>query len=108
MARPGEIRLEAAQLVVEKGDARVPSTAMPAWPLASSKRVTCGAGEGMPRTLAPSIPPGWIIRIQILWLFPLKAKAEKPNDVEVVLPIRTGLAFSGAYIDPPDQMPDGN
>ncbi len=27
------------------------------------------------------------------------------NDVEVVLPIRTGLVFSGAYVDLPDQAP---
>jgi hypothetical protein len=31
----------------------------------------------------------------------------KPNQVEITLPIRTGLAFSGAYIDLPDQMPAG-
>ena len=31
----------------------------------------------------------------------------KSNQVEVTLPIRTGLVFSGAYIDLPDQMPAG-
>jgi hypothetical protein len=29
------------------------------------------------------------------------------NEVEITLPIRTGLVFSGAYIDLPDQMPLG-
>jgi len=29
------------------------------------------------------------------------------NDVQITLPIRTGLVFSGAYLDLPDQVPTG-
>ena len=29
------------------------------------------------------------------------------NEIEITLPIRTGLVFSGAYLDLPDQMPPG-
>jgi hypothetical protein len=31
----------------------------------------------------------------------------RQNQVEITLPIRTGLVFSGAYLDLPDQMPSG-
>jgi len=31
----------------------------------------------------------------------------KSNQIEVTLPVRTGLVFSGAYVDLPDQMPSG-
>ena len=34
-----------------------------------------------------------------------ETKAGQQNQVAIVLPIRTGLVFSGAYIDLPDQMP---
>jgi hypothetical protein len=36
-----------------------------------------------------------------------EVKPDQPNDVEITLPIRTGLLFSGAYVDLPDQMPTG-
>ena len=36
-----------------------------------------------------------------------ETKAGQQNQVAIVLPIRTGLVFSGAYIDLPDQMPTG-
>jgi hypothetical protein len=36
-----------------------------------------------------------------------EVRPEETNAIEVTLPIRQGLVFSGAYIDLPDQMPDG-
>ncbi len=36
-----------------------------------------------------------------------ETKAGKQNEVEITMPIRTGLVFSGAYLDLPDQMPPG-
>ncbi len=36
-----------------------------------------------------------------------ETKAGQSNEVELTLPIRTGLVFSGAYLDLPDQMPFG-
>ena len=33
--------------------------------------------------------------------------AGAPNEIELTLPIRSGLVFSGAYLDLPDQMPAG-
>ena len=36
-----------------------------------------------------------------------EVKPGQSNDVEITLPVRTGLVFSGAYLDLPDQMPTG-
>ena len=36
-----------------------------------------------------------------------ETQAGQQNQVWITLPIRTGLVFSGAYIDLPDQMPAG-
>jgi hypothetical protein len=36
-----------------------------------------------------------------------ETKAGASNEVRVTLPIERGLVFSGAYLDLPDQMPDG-
>jgi hypothetical protein len=36
-----------------------------------------------------------------------ETKPGKKNEIQITLPIRTGLVFSGAYIDLPDQMPYG-
>ena len=36
-----------------------------------------------------------------------ETKPAERNEVQITLPIRTGLVFSGAYIDLPDQMPYG-
>lgn len=36
-----------------------------------------------------------------------ETKLGQPNEVDITLPIRTGLVFSGAYLDLPDQMPYG-
>jgi hypothetical protein len=34
-------------------------------------------------------------------------KSGSLNHVSITLPIQRGLVFSGAYLDLPDQMPDG-
>jgi hypothetical protein len=36
-----------------------------------------------------------------------ETKSGSPNHVSITLPIQRGLVFSGAYLDLPDQMPDG-
>jgi hypothetical protein len=36
-----------------------------------------------------------------------EVKPGGPNDVQITLPIRTGLVFTGAYVDLPDQVPAG-
>jgi hypothetical protein len=36
-----------------------------------------------------------------------ETKTGQNNEVEITLPIRTGLVFSGAYVDLPDQVPAG-
>jgi len=36
-----------------------------------------------------------------------EVKLGRSNDVQITLPIRTGLVFSGAYVDLPDQVPAG-
>jgi hypothetical protein len=36
-----------------------------------------------------------------------ETKSDSPNQVSITLPIERGLVFSGAYLDLPDQMPDG-
>lgn len=36
-----------------------------------------------------------------------ETKPGQTNDIEITLPIRSGLVFSGAYLDLPDQMPLG-
>jgi len=36
-----------------------------------------------------------------------ETKSESTNQVSVTLPIQRGLVFSGAYLDLPDQMPEG-
>jgi hypothetical protein len=36
-----------------------------------------------------------------------EVKPGGPNDVQITLPVRTGLVFAGAYVDLPDQVPAG-
>ena len=36
-----------------------------------------------------------------------EVKPGRANEVQITLPIRTGLVFSGAYVDLPDQVPAG-
>ncbi len=66
--------------------------------------------NGVPKTVYPlktkRVQPDGVTRCYFVELR-REVKPGQANEVEVTLPFRTGLVFSGAYVDLPDQAPLG-